>query len=145
MRRALLVFCAFLSAPVLQFASVQALAADSPKKIVLQISDSDPAKQTAVLNVANNLLKAYPPGGVKVEIVAFNAGMLLLFDDNANKDRIQSLVASDVRFSSCGNTVKGMTRALGHAPKINKDAVPVDAGVVRIVELVEQGYILVRP
>lgn len=144
MRRALL-FCAFLLAPVLQFANAQALAADSPKKIVLQISDSDPDKQTAVLNVANNLLSAYPPGGVKVEIVAFNAGMLLLFDDNANKDRIQSLVASDVRFSSCGNTIKGMTKALGHAPKINKDAVPVEAGVTRIVALVEQGYILVRP
>lgn len=145
MRRALIVFCAFLFAPVLQFASVQALAADSPKKIVLQISDSDPEKQTLVLNVANNLLKDYGPGNAKIEIVAFGPGMLLLFDDNANKDRVQSLVASDVRFSACQNTVKGMTKTLGYAPKIAKHAVPVEAGVVRIVDLTAQGYTLVRP
>lgn len=145
MHRALIVFCAFLFAPVLQFASVQALAADSPKKIVLQISDSDPEKQTLVLNVANNLLKDYGPGNAKIEIVAFGPGMLLLFDDNANKDRVQSLVASDVRFSACQNTVKGMTKTLGHPPKIAKHAVPVEAGVVRIVDLTAQGYVLVRP
>ena len=145
MRRALLIFCALLSAPLFQFASVQTLAAGSPKQIVLQISDSDPEKQTLVLNVANNLVKAYGPGNVKLEIVAFGPGLLLLFDDNTNKDRVRSLVASDVRFSACQNTVKGMTVALGHAPKLIKDAVSVDAGIVRIVDLTAQGYTLVRP
>ena len=145
MRRFLPVLCALLSAPLLQFASVQALAADSPKQIVLQISDSDPEKQTLVLNVANNLVKAYGPGNVKLEIVAFGPGMVLLFNDNANKDRVQSLAASDVRFSACQNTVKAMTVALGHAPKLNKNAVPVDAGIIRIVDLTAQGYTLVRP
>ena len=145
MRRALLIFCALLSAPLFQFASVQALAADSPKQIVLQISDSDPEKQTLVLNVANNLVKAYGPGNVKLEIVAFGPGLLLLFDDNANKDRVQSLVASDVRFSACQNTVKAMAVALGHSPKLTKNAVSVDAGIVRIVDLTAQGYTLVRP
>lgn len=115
------------------------------KKIVLQISDNDPDKQTLVLNVANNLLKAYKPGELKLEIVAFGPGLLLLFQDNANKDRVQSLAASDVRFSACQNTVKGMTRILGHPPKLMKETVPVDAGVVRIVELTDQGYTLIRP
>lgn len=145
MLRSLVVFCALLSAPLLQFASVQALAADSTKKIVLQISDSDPEKQTLVLNVANNLVKAYGPGNVKLEVVALGPGLVLLFDDNANKNRVQSLVASDVRFSACQNTVKAMTVALGHAPKLNKSAVPVEAGIVRIVDLTAEGYTLVRP
>ena len=145
MRKALLVFCVLLSAPLFQLAGAQALAADSPKKIVLQLSDSDPEKQTLVLSIANNLLKAYPPGNVKLEIVAFGPGMLLLFDDNVNKDRVQSLMASDVRFTSCNNTVKGMTKTLGYPPKITKHAVPVEAGVERIVDLTAQGYTLIRP
>lgn len=145
MRKALLVFCTLLSAPFFQLVGAEAIAADTPKKIVLQLSDSDPEKQTLVLNVANNLLKAYPPGRVKLEIVAFGPGMLLLFDDNVNKDRVQSLVASDVRFSACENTTKAMTKALGHPPKLTKQAVPVEAGVVRIVDLTAQGYTLIRP
>lgn len=145
MRRAILVFCALLSALFLPSVSDQVLAADSPKQIVLQISDSDPEKQTLVLNVANNLVKAYGPGNVKLEVVAFGPGLVLLFEDNANKNRVQSLVASDVRFSACQNTVKAMTVALGHAPKLTKNAVPVEAGIVRIVDLTAQGYTLVRP
>lgn len=120
-------------------------AAAAEKKVVLQISDNDPDKQTLVLNVANNLLKAYKPGEIKMEIVAFGPGLLLLFEDNANKDRVQSLAANDVRFSGCQNTVKGMTRILGHPPKLMKETVPVEAGVVRIIDLTDQGYTLIRP
>ena len=41
------------------------------QKVVLQISDADPTKQTLVLNVASNLVKAYGQDKVDVEIVAF--------------------------------------------------------------------------
>ncbi len=115
------------------------------KKIVLQISDGSPAKQTMVLNVANNLQKYYGIDNVKLEIVAFGPGLRLLFKENANKYRIQNLVANEVRFSACKNTIKGMTKKLGHPPELNKNATPVSAGVVRIIELQEKGYILIRP
>lgn len=57
-------------------ASYQINAAENDKpfaeeKIVLQISDADPSKQTLVLNVANNLIKHYGQDKVDVEIVAF--------------------------------------------------------------------------
>lgn len=115
------------------------------KKIVLQISDGSPIKQTMVLNVANNIQKHYGLENVKVEIVAFGPGLRLLFEENANKGRIQNLVANGARFSACKNTIKGMSKKLGHAPKLSKHATPVSAGVARIITLVEQGYILVRP
>jgi intracellular sulfur oxidation DsrE/DsrF family protein len=38
-----------------------------------------------------------------------------------------------------------MTKVLGHAPSLSKDAQPVPAGIARIVELAEQGYLVVRP
>jgi len=123
--------------------SQNALAAE--KKVVLQLSDGSPAKQTLVLNVANNLLNYYKGEDLKIEIVAFGPGLQLLFADNPNKDRVQSLSVSGVRFSACQNTVAAMTKLLGHPPKLDPYAVPVKAGIGRIVDLTEQGYVLVRP
>lgn len=120
-------------------------AADKERKVVLQISDGSAEKQTLVLNVANNLQQHYGAGKVKIEIVAFGPGLRLLFKDNVNKDRIGGLVGHGVQFSACENTVKGMTRLLGHPPAINDRAVSVPAGIARIMELTEQGYTLVRP
>lgn len=123
--------------------SQNAIAAE--KKVVLQISDGSPAKQTLVLNVANNLINYYKGENLKLEVVAFGPGLQLLFADNVNKDRVQSLSVSGVRFSACQNTVAAMTKLLGHAPALNEQAVPVKAGIGRIVDLTEQGYVLVRP
>ena len=115
-------------------------------KVVLQISDADPTKQTLVLNVASNLMKAYgSPDKVDVEIVAFGPGLRLMFDDNGNKGRINGLTENGVRFAACGNTIKKMTSQLGHEPKMNNQATVVTAGAARIVELVENGYTLLKP
>jgi intracellular sulfur oxidation DsrE/DsrF family protein len=115
------------------------------KKVVLQISDGDPEKQTLVLNVANNLLKHYGPDNVKLEIVAFGPGLRLLFADNANKHRIDALAQTGVRFSACQNTMQAMSKQLGYSPALLANAVPVSAGIARILELTEQDYTLVRP
>ncbi len=115
------------------------------KKIVLQISDPNPFKQTLVLNVANNLLKHYGQDAVQIEIVAFGPGLRLLFKENANKGRIGSLVSSGVRFSACSNTIRGMGKKLGHPPVLNSKAITVSAGVVRIIDLQEKGYYLIKP
>ena len=130
--------------------AVSAAPADSKpfaeKKVVLQISDEDAYKQTLVLNVASNLIKHYGPDRIDVEIVAFGPGLRLLFADNSNASRIGSLANdSGVRFSACENTTRKVTQALGHAPAFNPMAGHVSAGIVRIMELVEQGYTLVKP
>ena len=118
---------------------------DGIKKVVLQISDPNPFKQTLVLNVANNIIKHYGSDKVEVEIVAFGPGLRLLLDGNSNTGRIQNLSDTGVRFSACANTVKAFSKALEGEPKLNGNAVMVDAGVIRIVDLVDQGYILVKP
>lgn len=115
------------------------------KRIVLQISDPNPFKQTLVLNVANNLIKHYGQDEVDIEIVAFGPGLRLLFKENANVGRIDGLTNSGVQFSACQNTIKGMGRQLGHEPEINPSATHVSAGVVRIIDLVDQGYQLIKP
>lgn len=139
-----------LAALMLTLGGLQsAFAADKPfaeKKIVLQISDPNPFKQTLVLNVANNLVKEYGPDKVAIEIVAFGPGVRLLFADNANKGRIQALADNaGVTFHACSNTIANMTKQLGYKPEINPIAKEAGPGVVRIVDLVSQGYILVKP
>ncbi len=114
-------------------------------KYVLQISDMDPTKQELVLNNATNLLAAYPPGAVSVEVVAYGPGLRLLFADNVNAQRVDSLSQSGVAFSACNNTIKAMTKQLGYKPKINPAAKVVPGGVVRIGDLVRQGYVYIRP
>jgi len=128
----------------------QAMAEDdkpfADKKIVLQISDGDPFKQTLILNVANNVLREYGQDKVAIEIVAFGPGLRLLFADNANKKRIQALDAAGVKFTACSNTIKNMAKKLGHPPKINPVATTNSPGVVRITKLVtEDGYTLIKP
>lgn len=115
-------------------------------RVVLQISDSDPFKQTLVLNVAGNVIKHYGPDAVDVEIVAFGPGLRLLLKDNSNQDRIEQLANdSGVRFSACENTVAAFTRMLDGEPELNPHATRVSAGVVRIMDLTSQGYTLIKP
>lgn len=138
-----LFFCLLMSVQ-----TVFAVESDKPfaeKKVVLQISDPNPFKQTLVLNVANNVIKHYGADSVDVEIVAFGPGLRLLFAENSNAGRIDGLVNSGVRFSACSNTVKNFTKKLGYPPELNPHANNVAAGVVRIIDLVESGYILVKP
>lgn len=140
-----LALLALLASP---FFGSQALAAGksfADAKIVLQISDPNPFKQTLVLNVANNLIKHYGLDSVEIEIVAFGPGLRLLFAENANKGRIASLAGNGVTFSACANTTANMAKKLGHPPALNPKAVTVGAGIVRIIDLVKKGYILVKP
>ncbi len=129
-------------------ASLNAASDDKPfaeKRVVLQISDPDPFKQTLVLNVANNLVKHYGPDKVDIEIVAFGPGLRLLLEGNSNQSRMDGLTKNGVRFAACENTIAAFKKQLGHTPKLVQQATPVNAGVVRILELTEQGYTLVKP
>jgi uncharacterized protein len=114
-------------------------------RIVLQLSDDDPKKQSLVISVAYNLLKLYDPDKVAIEVVAFGPGIDLLFPDNANRKRIESLVAQGVKFDICLNTVDTIERDTGKRPQYIPAATPVQVGVGQILALTENGYTLVRP
>lgn len=123
---------------------------DLYKKLAIQVSDGDPATMTKALNVAANFSRGMAEAGHEpiVEIVAFNAGLNMLRDDKSPVlERIASMSASlpDIQFSACGNTIAGMTRKEGNAPPITNHAVVVPAGVVRLMELDDMGYFVIRP
>lgn len=114
-------------------------------KVVLQISDSDPFKQTLVLNVAGNLQRYYGAQNVDIEVVAFGPGVRLMFDGNTNSNRINNLIGSGIRFSACNNTINNMAKKLGYKPKIKESITIVPAGAGRILQLNKAGWQILKP
>jgi uncharacterized protein len=119
-------------------------------KLALQISDNDPDKMNAVLNVAANVSRFYSDKGeeVDIQIVAFNAGLHMLRDDTSPvKPRLKSFKEGmpNVSFMACENTLDAMTRKEGKEPALVDNARRVKAGVVTLIELGEKGWTIVRP
>lgn len=113
--------------------------------IALQLSDADSKKERLVLSVASNLLKAYGPDKVAVEVVTFGPGIDLLRDTNEHRALVDSLVSQGVRFSVCGNTLDTIERETGKRPALNPHAVEVQVGVGHLLDLTERGFTIVRP
>ncbi|MBF6057057.1 MULTISPECIES: DsrE family protein [Thiomicrorhabdus] len=114
-------------------------------KVVLQISDKDPFKQTLVLNVAGNLQRYYGPENVDIEVVAFGPGVRLMLKDNPNQTRMQSMMAAGIRFSACANTLKNFAGKLGYELQTSEGVQIVPAGAGRILQLNAAGWQLLKP
>jgi len=114
--------------------------------IVLQLADGNDNIQARVLSVANNLIKHYGgPDFVDIEIVTYGPGISLLYPGNTNSERISSLMANDVRFVGCLNTLDTIERATGKRPQLIPEAVLVQTGVARLVERAQHGFVVIRP
>ena len=114
--------------------------------VVLQLADGDDKSQARTLSVANNLIKHYGgPDFIDIEIVAYGPGISLLYPDNANRERIESLMANGVRFVGCGNTLDTIERATGKRPELIGDVILVRAGVARLIERAQQDFVVIRP
>src|ERR1044072_1684258 len=114
-------------------------------RLALQLSDNDPKKEGLIISIANNLLKAYDPDKVAIEVVTFGPGIDLLRPKNPNRQRVESLIAQGVKFDVCLNTVDSIERETGKRPAIIPAAIPVQVGVAQILTLTENGFTLVRP
>lgn len=116
-------------------------------KVVIQVSSASAKIQAIALNNAVNVQKHYGPGEVDIEIVAYGPGLKILTQGKKNKQakRVASLAKSDITFSACGNTMKKIAKKKGKEPKLIDGVKVVTAGVVRLMELQEQGYSYIRP
>jgi intracellular sulfur oxidation DsrE/DsrF family protein len=133
---AALVLSAAFAAPAL------AQAAGARNKVVLQVSDADPAKWNLALNNAANLQKDLGIDDVEVEIVAYGPGIGMLKAGSPVGARVSSALQSNVRVVACQNTMAGQ-----HLQK--SDMLPdigyVPAGVVEIMKKQQQGWAYIRP
>ena len=67
-------------------------------------------------------------------------------DTSPVKERIASFPKSmpNVAFSACGNTLHGMEKSEGKPVELIHEAKVVPAGVVRLMELQEQGWSYIK-
>jgi uncharacterized protein len=119
-------------------------------RLVLQVNTNDPAMMNLALNNATNVEQYYKTRGEKVEIevVTFGPGLHMLRDDTSPvKDRIKAIAEKmpSISFKACGNTQENMHKAENKEIPLVSQATLVKSGVVRVMELQEQGWTYVRP
>ena len=132
---------------VLAISTQSALASGDVKKhrIVIQVSTDDVRTQNIAMNNAVNLQKALGQDNVEIEIVAYGPGLTMLTDKSTASKRVPNLAMQDITFSACGNTKANMEKKSGHKIELVDGVRVVQAGVLRIMELQEQGFSYVRP
>src|SRR4030081_413719 len=99
--------CALLLTPLSAVLAQPAPLPDKPfaeHRLALQLSDNDPKKEGLIINIANNLLKAYDPDKIAIEVVTFGPGIDLLRPENPNRQRVESLIARGGQVGGCPNT-----------------------------------------
>jgi intracellular sulfur oxidation DsrE/DsrF family protein len=122
-----------------------ALAGDPAHKMVIQVSTDDVRTQNIAMNNAVNLQKALGMDNVAVEIVAYGPGLSMLTPKSPASKRVSSLALQDITFSACANTMAKMEEKSGQKVVLVEGVRVVPAGVLRILELQEQGYAYLRP
>jgi intracellular sulfur oxidation DsrE/DsrF family protein len=118
--------------------------------LAIHVDQDDPQVMNMALNNVQNVQAYYAEKGdeVVIEVVAYGPGLKMYIPDQSPvKDRISamSLESDNVTFAACGNTLAGMEKKVGHEIALMDEAGVVPSGVVRLIELQEQGYAYVRP
>ena len=121
-----------------------AAAQDTTKKtrVVVQVSEADPARWNLALNNVRNLQEDLGADKVTVEVVAYGPGIGMLKMDSAVGSRISDALKAGVKVSACENTMRG--QKLSRADMLpNVSYVP--AGVVEIIQRQQEGWAYLRP
>lgn len=119
------------------------MSAPTPReKVVMQVSDADPAKWNLALNNAKNVQQMIGADKVDTEIVVYGPGIGMLKFDSSVAGRIEEAKKANVLIVACENTMKGM--------KLTKDDMLPDtsyvpAGVVELMKRQKEGYAYIRP
>jgi intracellular sulfur oxidation DsrE/DsrF family protein len=118
------------------------LAFADPYKVVIQVSDNDPAKWNLALNNARNIQKDLGADNVDVEIVAYGPGIAMLEAESPVAHRIDEAIAAQTKIVACENTMAAqklgrsdMLPAVGYVP----------AGVVELIKRQREGWAYLRP
>jgi intracellular sulfur oxidation DsrE/DsrF family protein len=129
----------------------QAKAADRKlHRLAIHVDQSDIAQMNLALGNASNVIEHYKSAGedVEIEIVTYSQGLhMLRADTSPVKERIKALREKmpNVVFSACDNTRRRMEKDEGRQITFISEATIVPSGVVRLIELQEQGWSYIRP
>ena len=111
-------------------------------RVVIQVSDAEPAKWNLALNNARNIQTDLGAANVDIEIVAYGPGIGMLKADSVVGNRVDEAGKAGVKIVACENTMRGqkltqadMLSGIGYVP----------AGVVTLMQRQQQGWAYIRP
>ena len=111
-------------------------------KVVLQVSESDPAKWNLALNNAKNIQTDLGAANVDIEVVAYGPGIGMLKADSVVGNRVDEALAAGVKVLACENTMRN--QKLAKDDMLGKVGY-ISSGVVEIMQKQQQGWAYVRP
>jgi uncharacterized protein len=142
--------CAILASALIAL-PVSSAQAEGTRCLVVHVPQASPAAFKQAVNIMNNIPKQLGPDNVRVELVAQGPGLKLLTKGSPETKRIESVIVQGeetlgggVQFSACGTTMAGIKKRTGKAPELLKGVKVVPGGVVRVMELEEQGCSYIR-
>lgn len=127
-----------------------ALAEGELHKVAIHVDENDPQLMNMALNNVANVVSYYEAQGdtVEVELVTHGPGLHMLRADTspvAARIAQMSLEIPALTFAACGNTLRNMSQKAGAEVALLDEAGIVPSGVVRLIELQEDGYAYIRP
>jgi intracellular sulfur oxidation DsrE/DsrF family protein len=125
-----------------QSAPQQATPKSERHRVVLQVSDADPAKWNLALNNARNVQEDLGKANVDVEIVAYGPGLGMLKSESKVADRLAQALDNNVGLMACENTMRNTK--VGKADMYGGISY-VDAGVVHLMKRQREGWAYIRP
>lgn len=150
MTRSALVALALVVALLVPVAGSASHLKEQPRKhkVVYHLSEASVEHARFVLrNIDNTLTGAGGPANIEaIELVVHGPALknfVTATMDAQLKTMLAELQAQGVAFGACGNTMKAFKLSMEQLPK-GAHHLP-QGGVVRIMELVEQGYVYLRP
>ena len=111
-------------------------------RVVLQVSDNDPAKWNLALNNARNIQHDLGKGNVDIEIVAYGPGLGMLKADSKVADRLAQALDGSIGLLACENTMRNTKTT---KEQMYSGISYVDAGVVHLMKRQREGWQYIRP
>ena len=141
-RRTTLLGCLFATGLVAAHAQTTLTSAPKTLKLLIQMSDADPARWNLALNNAKNTQDELGAGNIDIQIVAYGPGIGMLKLDSAVNSRLADAAKAGVKLVACENTMRNQ--------KISRDDMHpstafVASGVVELVRKQSEGWAYIRP
>ncbi|MEO7008222.1 MAG: DsrE family protein [Caldimonas sp.] len=128
---------------ILALLPLAATAQDTKKmRVVVQVSEADPARWNLVLNNVRNLQQDLGAANVSIEVVAYGPGIGILKLDAVSNSRVSEAIKDGVNVAACENTMRN--QKLVHAD-MHPGVSYVPSGVVEIVRRQQEGWAYLRP
>jgi len=116
---------------------------ESSLNVVIHVSHSRKRIYEAAINYARHIRNRYGDNA-NIAIVANGPGIGFLNSKNTYVSKIKGLLKTGVTFSACNATIEKLKAEKKPIPIINGVEI-VPAGILKVIELQQQGYLYLQP